>query len=82
MIRLRCFRPRRATFAYFDGGEPGGGACPGLVSNGNAEERRRLLLKGINATLEQAERAIEVRGIRSQYIIEALGRLRGKVRAL
>lgn len=42
----------------------------------------RFASSGINATLEQAERAIEVRGIHSQQVVEALGRLRGEVEQL
>ena len=59
------------------GGGRGGGGHDGMAS----EARRRLLLKGIQATLEQTERALETVGVVGAEIEASLMRLK-QIRAV
>lgn len=68
--RMRFLTLMRATIAYYEKNQVE------FLSGTHREARRRLLLKGVKATLETAERAIESGGLIGDEVQEALQRLR------
>ena len=58
--KMRFLVMVRSTLAYHRGLKDSAGSNG---AGGKFEDRRRLLLKGIGATLEQAERALETVGL-------------------
>lgn len=72
--RMRFFVFARASLGYFDTYETELKSTSATTTT-HGEARRRLLLKGIDATLEQGERALEVGGFVANELHATLTRL-------